>query len=87
LFVSIRPLFEDVSVSRPHPMHCSHRSPGDDFYCLRYGVWYGSLDCAIRSRYQTCAGCLDCEQGRFNLKRHAATLGPASAEWQGLERG
>jgi len=54
---------------------CSHREPTDDFFCLRYGVWYASLDCAIRSRYRTCDGCLDCEQGRFNLKRHAAGLG------------
>jgi hypothetical protein len=52
-----------------------HRGPDDDFFCLRYRVWYPSLDCAIRTRYRTCAGCRDCEQGRFNLKRHRAVLG------------
>jgi hypothetical protein len=52
----------------------SHRDPEDDFICLRYQVWYPSLDCAIRTRYRTCPGCLSCEQGLFNLKRHSATL-------------
>jgi hypothetical protein len=46
------------------------RGPHDDFFCLRFGVWYPSIDCAIRTRYRTCSGCLDCDQGRFNLKRH-----------------
>jgi hypothetical protein len=50
------------------------RGPGDDFYCLRYRVWYASLDCAYRTRFRTAAGCLDCEQGRFNLARHAADV-------------
>jgi len=62
----------------PMAMHCSHRGPGDDFFCRRYGVWYASLNCAIRSRFRTCAGCFDCDQGRFNLKRHAADLGQIS---------
>jgi len=51
-----------------------YRSPGDDFYCLRFAVWYNSADCAIRTRDRTCGGCLNCDQGRFNLKRHAAAL-------------
>ncbi len=46
----------------------------DDFYCLRYRVWYPSLDCAVRTKYETCAGCLKCDQGRFNLRRHADAL-------------
>jgi len=50
------------------------RGPDDDFFCLRYHVWYPSLDCAVRTKFRTCAGCLHCEQGRFNLRRHAATL-------------
>jgi hypothetical protein len=50
------------------------REPGDDFYCLRFQVWYRSLDCAWRTKFQTCPGCADCEQGRFNLKRHQAAL-------------
>ncbi len=53
---------------------CRHRGPEDDFFCLRYQVWYPSLDCAVRTRYKTCAGCLDCDQGRFNLKRHEREL-------------
>lgn len=53
---------------------CRHRDPGDDFFCLRYGVWYASLDCAYRTRHRTATGCLGCDQGRFNLKRHAERL-------------
>ena len=49
---------------------CTHRDAADDFFCLRYGVWYPSLDCAIRTRFHTSPGCRRCEQGRFNLKRH-----------------
>jgi len=49
-------------------------SPRDDFYCLRFAVWYPSYDCAFRTRFRTSHGCLDCEQGRFNLKRHAEAL-------------
>ena len=37
-------------------------------------MWYPSFDCAIRTRYQTCDGCQNCDQGLFNLKRHAAKL-------------
>ena len=48
--------------------------PGDDFFCLRYHIWYPSFDCAVRTKFKTCAGCLNCEQGRFNLKRHHAAL-------------
>jgi hypothetical protein len=50
------------------------RLPGDDFYCLRYGVWYPSLDCAFRTKYQTSPGCARCDQGVFNLKRHHEAL-------------
>jgi len=46
----------------------------DDFFCIRYRVWYPSIDCAIRTRFQTAAGCLHCDQGRFNLKRHGSAL-------------
>jgi hypothetical protein len=46
------------------------RDGRDDFFCLRFAVWYPSIDCAYRTLYRTCPGCLDCEQGRFNLKRH-----------------
>jgi hypothetical protein len=53
---------------------CSPRDPEDDFFCLRFQVWYPSFDCALRTRFRTCEGCRDCEQGRFNLKRHAPRL-------------
>jgi hypothetical protein len=48
---------------------------GCDFFCLRFRVWYPSTDCAVRTHFQTYDGCRNCDQGRFNLKRHAATLG------------
>lgn len=56
------------------PRACGYREPDDDFFCLRFQVWYASRDCAIRTKFRTCEGCLDCEQGRFNLKRHAVAL-------------
>ena len=55
-------------------MQASHRDPGDDFFCIRYQVWYPSRDCAFRTKFKTAQGCLSCEQGRFNLKRHAPSL-------------
>ncbi len=64
---------EDVSLRIPV------RDPEDDFFCLRYQVWYASFDCALRTKFQTCEGCADCEQGRFNLKRHAAALARVQA--------
>lgn len=56
-------------------MRCSYRGPGDDFFCLRYGVWYPSFDCAVRTRFRTFQGCRECDQGRFNLRRHLHLLG------------
>ena len=52
----------------------TYRGPEDDFYCLRFEVWYSSVDCAIRTRYRTCPSCVNCDQGRFNAKRHGTTL-------------
>ena len=46
----------------------------DDFFCIRFAVWYPSIDCAYRTRWRTCAACANCDQGRFNLTRHAAAL-------------
>jgi hypothetical protein len=45
--------------------------PGDDFFCIRYQVYYSSFDCAIRTEFKTSAGCTKCEQGIFNHKRHS----------------
>jgi hypothetical protein len=53
---------------------------GDDFFCLRYRVWYPSFDCAIRTRFQTSPGCSHCDQGRFNLKRHDIAI--RSVRWR-----
>lgn len=61
--------FDDDAVEPPGP-----RTPGDDFFCLRYRVWYASRDCAIRTRFRTAPGCAGCDQGRFNAKRHAGAL-------------
>jgi len=57
------------------------REPGDDFYCLRYSVWYPTIDCAFRTLHRTSGGCLNCDQGRFNLRRHAAAL--RGSRWSG----
>ncbi len=58
-----------------NPMEAArNRQDGDEFYCLRFRVWYPSLDCAFRTLHRTCGGCLNCDQGRFNLKRHRTTL-------------
>jgi hypothetical protein len=64
----------EEQVSATSRMHCVSRGPADDFFCLRYQIWYPSPECAIRTKFKTSPGCLDCEQGRFNLKRHAAAL-------------
>jgi len=67
------PMEADLSQApraRPLPAHL----PGCDFFCLRFGVWYSSSDCAYRTRFSTYAGCANCDQGRFNLRRHAGEL-------------
>jgi hypothetical protein len=64
----------DPETSPLGPECSTHRGPEDDFFCLRYQVWYPSIDCAFRTRFKTAPGCLNCEQGRFNLKRHASQL-------------
>lgn len=63
-----------LAVPEPSMSRRVHRDDEDDFFCLRYQVWYPSHDCAIRTKYRTSGGCLNCDQGRFNLKRHAASL-------------
>ncbi len=59
-----------VQLGFPGRARAARREPGDDFFCVRYQIWYPSFDCAIRTQHRTAPGCLDCEQGRFNLKRH-----------------
>jgi hypothetical protein len=82
----IRPAAVDNDATAPASStgFSAHREPEDDFLCLRYRVWYPSFDCAVRTRYRTAPGCRNCEQGRFNLKRHAADL--ARTRWPLLLR-
>jgi hypothetical protein len=65
---------EDLSDDAAETTPRGAREAGDDFFCLRYHVWYPSFDCAIRTRFRTSEGCLRCDQGRFNLKRHSGAL-------------
>lgn len=53
---------------------CGRRESGDDFFCIRFRIWYPSIDCAFRTRFATSPACSRCDQGRFNLKRHASAL-------------
>ena len=62
----------------PADKFSAQRDHEDDFFCLRFRVWYPSIDCAYRTKFKTCPGCLECEQGRFNLKRHNDSLGKSS---------
>ena len=63
---------EDLSPASSIPV--GPRDVKDDFFCLRFRVWYPSEDCAFRTRYRTAPGCLACDQGRFNLARHGRSL-------------
>jgi hypothetical protein len=65
---------DEIDDGAADPIPAGVPEPGDDFFCNRYRVWYPSFDCAIRTRFQTAPGCLRCDQGRFNLKRHAAAV-------------
>jgi len=58
------------------PTEGGYREREDDFFCLRFGVWYASFDCAIRTHFDTAPGCRNCDQGRFNHRRHRATIRP-----------
>ena len=65
---------DEVEDDEPGTIPVGSPAQGDDFFCIRYRVWYPSFDCAIRTRFHTSEGCRRCDQGRFNLKRHAAEL-------------
>lgn len=52
------------------------REQADDFFCLRYRVWYSSFDCAVRTHFDTAMGCRNCDQGRFNHHRHRMAIRP-----------
>ncbi|HKY30986.1 MAG TPA: hypothetical protein VJV23_00500 [Candidatus Polarisedimenticolia bacterium] len=44
------------------------RGPHDDFYCQKYQVWYRLDDCVYRGLNRTYAGCVDCAQGKMNIR-------------------
>ena len=44
------------------------RGPSDDFFCHKYSVWYRVEDCVYRGTNKTYAGCIDCFQGRLNMR-------------------
>ena len=44
------------------------RGPNDDFYCHKFEVWYRVDDCVFRGTHKTFAGCVDCFQGRLNMR-------------------
>jgi hypothetical protein len=75
---------ERIDFDPDHEIRTSPRDSGDDFFCLRYRVWYPSHDCAFRTHHRTSAGCLDCDQGRFNLKRHADAVRQAKLSFVSL---
>jgi len=64
----------DSGLAPAERMRLARREPEDDFFCLRYEIWYPSLDCALRTKFRTSPGCEQCQQGRFNLKRHSQAL-------------
>jgi hypothetical protein len=39
-----------------------------DFFCVKYQVWYPLEDCNYRVAHATYHGCVDCFQGRVNLR-------------------
>jgi len=55
-------------------IRCAYRSEEDDFYCWKYGIWYPSIDCAYRVKFNTFRGCAGCNQGKMNLKTHEWNL-------------
>lgn len=68
------PIVATATEERKLPFHSAYRGPDDDFYCHRFEVWYSSFDCAIRTQFRTCGSCANCDQGRFNAKRHGSAL-------------
>jgi hypothetical protein len=55
---------------RLEPLRCRYRPQEADFYCWKYGVWYGLMDCCYRHDRKTYPGCADCGQGRNNLRQN-----------------
>ena len=58
-----------MTVARMMKVRGGFRSPEDDFFCLRFGVWYPSFDCAVRTRFDTCPACRRCEATTWCSRR------------------
>jgi hypothetical protein len=52
------------------------RGPDDDFFCHKYQVWYRVEDCVYRGTNKTFTGCVNCFQGRLNIRSHEKGLKP-----------
>ncbi|HET9480794.1 MAG TPA: hypothetical protein VFP98_03485 [Candidatus Polarisedimenticolia bacterium] len=52
------------------------KGPHDDFFCHKYQVWYRVEDCVYRGRNRTFAGCVNCFQGRLNMRSVEKGLRP-----------
>jgi hypothetical protein len=55
--------------SEPEAAQPSTRTGEDDFFCEKYEVWYPMRDCNYRVMHATYHGCVECFQGRVNLRR------------------
>ena len=52
------------------------RGPDDDFFCHKYQVWYRVEDCVYRGTNKTFTGCVNCFQGRLNIRSLEKGLKP-----------
>jgi hypothetical protein len=67
--------------SRPlETIRCTYRPPDADFYCWKFGVWYNLMDCCDRHYDRTYEGCVDCGQGRNNLRQNRTTYAERRAQ-------
>jgi hypothetical protein len=67
-------------------IRCTYRPTDADFYCWKFGVWYNLMDCNYRHHGQTYEGCVDCGQGRSNLRQNLGRFRAGRAERFGPER-
>jgi len=54
--------------SEPEPTQRGTPTAEDEFFCVKYQVWYPLRDCNYRILHATYHGCVDCFQGRVNLR-------------------
>ena len=70
----------DGGTRPPEVIRCTYRPPDADFYCWKFGVWYNLMDCCDRHYDQTYDGCVDCGQGRNNLRQNRTTYAERRAQ-------